>query len=90
MVYLIDFIMPSDKNIFIPQMVFNVQGVPILSGVIKSGELKKGMTVTVDKITLKIIKIEPGSANLGISLSDINITQAQNLVNKKLEFFEIK
>jgi hypothetical protein len=82
--------MPSNKNIFIPQVVFNVQGMPVLFGVIKIGILKKGMTITVDKKTLKIIKIEQGPANLGVSLSDLDITQAQSLVNKELEFFEIK
>jgi len=82
--------MPSDKNIFIPQMVFNVQGMPVLSGVVKSGVLKKGMTVDVDNKIFKIVKIEGGSTNIGISFSDIDITQAQNLVNKELEFFEIK
>lgn len=90
MVYLTDYIMPSDKNIFVPQTIFQLQGVPVLFGVVKSGELKKGMTVTVDKITLKVIKIEQGPANLGISLSNIDITQAQNLVNQELEFFETK
>ncbi len=80
--------MPSDKNIFIPQMIFNVQGTPVLSGILKSGQLKSGMTTTIDGKKLKIIKIDQGTANLGISLSDIDITQAQNLVNKELEFFE--
>ena len=71
-------------------MVFNVQGVPVLFGVVKSGILKKGMTVTVDKKTLKIIKIEQGPTNLGVSLTDLDVIQAQSLVNIKLEFFEIK
>lgn len=82
--------MPSDKNIFIPQMVFNVQGMPVLSGVVKSGVLKKGMTVDVDNKIFKIVKIEGDSINIGISFSDLEVIQAQNLVNKELEFFEIK
>lgn len=82
--------MPSNKNIFIPQMIFNVQGVPVLSGILKSGQLKNGMITTIAEKKLRIIKLEQGMANLGISLSDIDITQAQNLVNKELEFFEIK
>lgn len=90
MVYLTDYIMPSDKNIFIPQAIFNVRGVSVLFGVVKSGELKNGMTVGVDNKILKIVKIEGSSINVGISLSDIDITQAQDLVNKELEFFEIK
>lgn len=77
--------MPSDKNIFIPQTIFSLQGVPVLFGVVKSGELKKGMVV-VDNKALKIIKIEEGPANMGISLSDVDIAQAQELVNKELEF----
>jgi len=90
MVYSTDYIMPSNKNIFIPQTIFNVQGVPMLSGVVKSGELKNGMTVDVDNKILKIVKIEGSPTNMGISLSDIDITQAQDLVGKELEFFEKK
>jgi len=90
MVYSTDFIMPSDKNIFIPQTIFSLQGIPVLFGILKSGQLKNGMTTTVAEKKLKITKIDQGSANLGISLSDIDITQAQDLVNKELEFFETK
>lgn len=89
MVYSIGFIMPSE-NIFIPQTIFSIQGMPVMFGILKSGELKKGMIVTVDKKTLKIIKVEQGSTNVGISLSDLNVTQAQSLVNKELQFFDIK
>ncbi|MFA5750129.1 MAG: hypothetical protein WC895_02820 [Candidatus Shapirobacteria bacterium] len=85
-----DFIMPFDKNIFIPQTIFSVQGVPVLFGTLKSGQLKNGMVMTIVEKKLRIIKLEQGIANLGISLSDIDITQAQNLINKELEFFEIK
>lgn len=78
--------MPFDKNIFIPQTIFSLQGVPVLFGTVKSGELKKGMEVVVGNKTSKIIKIEGGAANIGISLSDIDVAQAQDLVNKELEF----
>ncbi len=82
--------MPSDKNIFIPQIIFSVQGILVLSGILKSGQLKNGMTTTIAEKKLKITKLDQGTANLGISLSNIDIVQAQNLVNKELEFFEIK
>lgn len=87
MVFLTDCIMPSDKNIFIPQTIFSLQGTPVLFGVVKSGELKKGMMVTINEKKLKITKIEGGTANIGVSLSDLEVTQAQDLINKELEFF---
>lgn len=79
--------MPSDKNIFIPQTIFSLQGVPVLFGIVKNGELKKGMMVTIGEKKLKVIKIEGGTANIGVSLSSLDIAQAQDLVNKELEFF---
>jgi len=82
-------IMPSDKNIFLPQAVFSVQGVPVLFGTVISGALKKGMEMVVGHKTLRIIKIEEGPANLGVSLSDLDVNQAQDLVNKELEFFVV-
>jgi hypothetical protein len=81
--------MPSDKNIFIPKAIFSVQGTPVLFGTIKSGLLQNGMTVIVDKKILKITKIDGSSSNLGIYLSGIDVTQAQNLINKELEFLGI-
>lgn len=78
--------MASDKNIFIPQTIFSVQGTPVLIGIVKSGELRNDMTTLIDNKISKITKIDPGLTNLGISLSDLDLTQAQNLINQELEF----
>ena len=49
--------MPSDKNIFIPQMIFSVQGVPVLSGILKSGQLQAFNTIDEQKVILGNVEI---------------------------------
>lgn len=71
---------------FVPQMVFSVQGQPVLFGTLKSGELKNGMFTVVNQKTLTIMKLEGRQSNRGITLSGLNVQEAQNLINKELEF----
>lgn len=81
--------MPFKKTIFCPLSIFSIQGQPVLFGLVKNGELKIGMMTEIDKKKLKISKIELGQGHLGITLTGLDTTQAQNLLNKELEFEKV-
>lgn len=82
--------MPSDPpktGTFTPHDIFSIAGRITLSGVLKTGILQKNMTSDVSGLHLIITQVEPPSgSNYGITVSGLDIPQAQELIGKDLKF----
>ena len=103
MVFLTGYIMPSDKEqltgSFIPQSVFAVNGLVILMGLLKNGELALDTETLFNDKVYKLIDIQVfnkhvksikatdgGAQGIGIVLTNNSIDEAQEMTNKELLF----